>query len=79
MLKKLAGGGGELLAAAARQFGAVAPFGATATRRNYVRPQFVQDRVVEIDAGRHPVVEGQVENFIPNDCKLSPTRALKSS
>src|SRR4029077_4855553 len=50
--------------------------GASAAKRNYVRPEFVEERMVEIDAGRHPVVEGQVENFIPNDCKLTPTRSL---
>src|SRR5438270_5709738 len=66
----------QRIARALAQVDVLASFGATATRRNYVRPQFVEDRVVEIDAGRHPVVEGQVENFIANDCKLSATRAL---
>jgi DNA mismatch repair protein MutS len=45
-------------------------------KTNYVRPQFVEDRVVEIEGGRHPVVEAQIESFIPNDCRLSPTRCL---
>ena len=47
-----------------------------ALKKNYVRPQFVDDRVVEIEGGRHPVVEAQIESFIPNDCRLSPTRCL---
>ena len=51
-------------------------FSATAVRRNYVRPHFVEEPVLEIQGGRHPVVEAQIENFIANDCRLSPTRRL---
>jgi DNA mismatch repair protein MutS len=32
--------------------------------------------MVEIEAGRHPVVEAQVEPFIANGVRLSPTRQL---
>ena len=66
----------QTIARALAQLDVLASFGATAMKRNYVRPQFVEDRVIEIDAGRHPVVEGQIENFIANDCRLSPTRTL---
>jgi DNA mismatch repair protein MutS len=51
-------------------------FSATAAKRNYVRPHFVEEQVVEIEGGRHPVVEGGIENFIANDCRLGPTRKL---
>ena len=34
------------------------------------------EQMVEIEGGRHPVVEGGIENFIANDCRLSPTRRL---
>jgi DNA mismatch repair protein MutS len=51
-------------------------FASTAEKRNYVRPQFVEEQVVEIEGGRHPVVEGEIENFIANDCRLAPTRRL---
>ncbi|HEX6268121.1 MAG TPA: DNA mismatch repair protein MutS [Burkholderiales bacterium] len=54
----------------------LAGFAATATRRNYVRPHFVEEPVLEIEGGRHPVVEGQIESFIANDCRLGPTRKL---
>ncbi len=47
-----------------------------AQRNGYVRPQFVDQPVLEIVAGRHPVVERQVEDFIPNDCILAPTRRM---
>jgi len=45
-------------------------------KRDYCRPTFVEENVLEIEGGRHPVVEGQVEHFIANDCRLSPTRRL---
>ncbi len=32
--------------------------------------------MLEIEGGRHAVVEGQVEHFIANDCRLAPTRRL---
>jgi DNA mismatch repair protein MutS len=66
----------QQIARALAQLDVLASFGATATKRNYVRPEFVDDRMIEIDAGRHPVVEAQIENFIANDCRLSPTRTL---
>jgi DNA mismatch repair protein MutS len=37
---------------------------------------FVEDPLIELEAGRHPVVEGQIDNFIANDCRLSPARRL---
>jgi DNA mismatch repair protein MutS len=51
-------------------------FSGISLKRNYARPQFVDDALIEIEAGRHPVVEAQIENFIANDCRLSPTRRL---
>src|SRR5262245_22953626 len=55
-------------------------FSSTAAKRSYVRPHFVDEQVIEIDGGRHPVVEGQKEQtsdpFIANDCRLAPTRRL---
>jgi DNA mismatch repair protein MutS len=66
----------QQIARALAQLDVLAGFATTAVKRNYVRPEFVDDRVIEIDAGRHPVVEAQIENFIANDCRLSPTRTL---
>jgi DNA mismatch repair protein MutS len=51
-------------------------FASTAAKRSYSRPDFTDDLQIEIEGGRHPVVEGQIENFIANDCRLSPTRRL---
>ncbi len=41
-----------------------------------VRPEFVAEDLIEIEAGRHLVVESQVEAFIPNDTSLSRSRQL---
>ena len=45
-------------------------------RRGYARPQFTDEIRIEIEGGRHPVVEAQIENFIANDCRLSPDAPL---
>ena len=42
-----------------------------ATQQNYVRPEIVKDGLLEIEGGRHPVVEATgTERFVPNDCRL---------
>ncbi len=51
-------------------------FAADSLRLNWCRPQFVDDALIEIEAGRHPVVESQVDQFIANDCRLNPARRL---
>ncbi len=66
----------QRIARALAQLDVLAAFAALAARSNYVRPQFVEERGIEIEGGRHPVVEAQIENFIANDCRLSPTRTL---
>src|SRR3954471_10015174 len=66
----------QRIARAIAQADVLSAFGATAAARNYVRPQFVEERLIEIEGGRHPVVEAQIENFIANDCRLLPTRTL---
>ncbi len=40
-----------------------------AARRGYVRPEVLSEDVLEIQEGRHPVVEGSLsgERFVPND------------
>jgi DNA mismatch repair protein MutS len=66
----------QKIARALAQADVFCSFASTAAKRNYNRPQFVEQLVVEIEAGRHPVVEAQLENFIANDCRLAPTRRL---
>jgi DNA mismatch repair protein MutS len=66
----------QRIAHALAQLDVLAAFAAVAAERGYCRPEFVEDIRVEIDAGRHPVVEGQVERFIANDTRLAPARQL---
>jgi DNA mismatch repair protein MutS len=42
----------------------------------FARPRFAPEPGIAIIGGRHPVVERQVESFIPNDVALSRTRRL---
>ena len=41
-------------------------------RYDYVRPELVDEDVIEIEAGRHPVIERTLKNetFVPNDLRL---------
>ncbi len=43
---------------------------------NLVRPQFVNTPGITIRGGRHPVVEQQVESYVPNDVTLDDERRL---
>jgi DNA mismatch repair protein MutS len=47
-----------------------------AQRHGWCAPQLVADAVLDIEGGRHPVVENTIERFIPNDCKLNAERRL---
>jgi DNA mismatch repair protein MutS len=78
LLGKLAAHLAELqrIARAAAQLDVLAAFALVAAERGYCRPQFVEDIRIEIEGGRHPVVEAQVERFIANDTRLAPTRQL---
>jgi DNA mismatch repair protein MutS len=54
----------------------LAAFAEAALRYDYVRPDFCGEPVLEIERGRHAVVERQVGDFIANDAKLAATRKL---
>jgi DNA mismatch repair protein MutS len=41
-----------------------------AVMRGYVKPEISDDDVVEIEGGRHPVVEAASSGFVPNDSAL---------
>lgn len=64
------------LAAALAELDLIAAFAERAAALNLTRPSFTDDDVIVIDAGRHPVVEPQIDNFIPNPLKLTPLRKL---
>jgi len=66
----------QRIARALAQSDVLTAFAAVALERNYCRPEFSDDIGVEIEGGRHPVVEAGIESFIANDARLSPSRRL---
>lgn len=50
-------------------------FGRSAERYQYVRPELLEEPRLEIEAGRHPVIENLLPPetpFVPNDLQLNP-------
>jgi DNA mismatch repair protein MutS len=47
-----------------------------AGERRYCAPEFSEQWGIQIQAGRHPVVETRVDAFIPNHLQLDPTRRM---
>ena len=66
----------QRIARALAQLDVFCSFSAISVQSGYTRPNFIEENCIEIEGGRHPVVEAQIENFIANDCRLSPTRRL---
>ncbi|MEF8814141.1 MAG: DNA mismatch repair protein MutS [Halovenus sp.] len=51
----------------------LASFATHAVRNDWTRPELAEDRSLDIEAGRHPVVE-QTTEFVPNDLRLDADR-----
>jgi DNA mismatch repair protein MutS len=51
-------------------------FAERAAALDYCRPEFAEEPLIDIEGGRHAVVERQVERFIANDARLSATRQM---
>jgi len=64
----------QKIARALAQTDVLCGFAGTALSRGYAKPHFTDQICIDIEGGRHPVVEAQIENFIGNDCRLSPLR-----
>ncbi len=66
------------LAQAIAELDVLAGLAEVAANNRYVRPTLAGDAVLEIIAGRHPVVERSLrdEVFQPNDLRLSPDEAI---
>jgi DNA mismatch repair protein MutS len=47
-----------------------------ALSQRWTRPSFSLAPGLDIRGGRHPVVESQVERYVPNDCVLGPKRRM---
>lgn len=63
-------------AKAAAQSDVLAAFARHAVQARWNRPQLTERPGIEITAGRHPVVEHMIEQYVPNDCRLIPGRRL---
>ncbi|KAJ7505221.1 muts domain V-domain-containing protein [Mycena galericulata] len=46
-------------------------YAAAARAFNYVRPEMVDDNIIDIKQGRHPLQEQVVDTFVPNDAHLA--------
>ncbi|MEX3823606.1 DNA mismatch repair protein MutS, partial [Paraburkholderia sp. BR14262] len=66
----------QRVAAALAELDLLAAFAERARALDWNAPTFAQAPGIEIEQGRHPVVEAQVEQFIANDCLLSAERKL---
>jgi DNA mismatch repair protein MutS len=66
----------QRVAAAIAELDVLATFAERAATLNFSAPQFVDDPVLRIAEGRHPVVEAQVENFIANGTDLHAQRQM---
>ncbi|WP_338405371.1 DNA mismatch repair protein MutS [Achromobacter xylosoxidans] len=47
-----------------------------ARRHDWIAPELSEQADIDIDAGRHPVVEQAIERFTPNGCRLDPARRM---
>jgi DNA mismatch repair protein MutS len=45
-------------------------FAHIALTRNYIRPEISTDQILEIENGRHPILDIHVKDFTSNDCDL---------
>src|SRR6185436_4958916 len=66
----------QRIAAAVAELDALATCAERAAALDWNVPEFVEDGLIEIEAGRHPVVESQVETFIANDARLNAARQM---
>ncbi|WP_434662257.1 DNA mismatch repair protein MutS [Paraburkholderia sp. A3BS-1L] len=66
----------QRVAAALAELDLLAAFAERARALDWNAPEFTEAPSIEIEQGRHPVVEAQVEQFIANDCTLSAERKL---
>jgi len=66
----------QRLADALATLDALACFAERAIALDWTMPELRDDSVLEIDAGRHPVVEEQVQDYIANDTRFAAERRL---
>jgi DNA mismatch repair protein MutS len=66
----------QSIADAAAELDALAALAASAETLDLSRPRFSTEDRIDIEAGRHLVVESQIDDFIPNDTSFTRSRQL---
>ncbi|MEO8158908.1 MAG: DNA mismatch repair protein MutS [Betaproteobacteria bacterium] len=66
----------QRLATALAELDALVTLAERAAALDYSAPQFTDEEKLDIEAGRHCVVERQIDEFIANDTRLSDARRL---
>ncbi len=66
----------QLIATTIATLDVLATFAERAVTLNLSAPVFSDDNILQINQGRHPVVETQVDNFIANDIDLHDARKM---
>ncbi|MDP2134719.1 MAG: DNA mismatch repair protein MutS [Sulfuritalea sp.] len=66
----------QRIARAIAELDGLTAFASAAVRHDYRQPEFCNEAAIEIEGGRHPVVERQIDSFIANDTRLSPARRM---
>lgn len=64
----------QRIGSAIAQIDVLTGFADLAEERHWCRPEFVRQPGIELRGARHPVVETTIEQYVPNDCVLSPSR-----
>ena len=66
----------QRVAAALAELDLITTLAERAQTLDWCAPELSDYPLIDIQAGRHPVVEAQVNNFIANDARLSPQRQM---
>ena len=66
----------QTIAQALAQIDTLVALASHAARHDWCAPQLTTEPAIQIEQGRHPVVEKQIEHFIANDCMLSAEHKL---
>ena len=64
------------IAKAAATLDVLAAFAQIADENGWVKPQFADYPVIDIEQGCHPIVARNTDHFTPNDCELTHKRRL---
>ena len=70
----------QRIARAIAELDGLTAFATAAVRHDHRQPKFCDEAAIEIEGGRHPVVERQIDTqlgtFIANDTRLTPARRM---